>query len=207
MKVKLVVRGGKLAGKEIPVRTPQFVIGRDESCNLRPASNMVSKLHCALVTADEALWARDLKSTNGTFVNGAKIDDRVQLKHGDEIRVGPLALEVHIADERKPVAAQTPSTKAKSKPSRKSIDDDDVCDWLTEEEVESSEADGLSETPTILDLALNADTVPEMHETQPPAPAEPKRNPRPAPQPASSDSSSAANKLLQNFFVRKRSSG
>jgi predicted component of type VI protein secretion system len=204
MKAKLIVRGGKLDGREIPVRTPQFLIGRDETCNLRPASNMVSKLHCALVAADEVLWLRDLKSTNGTFLNGAKIAERALLKSGDQIRVGPLLLEIQI----EPSAEAQRASAAKSKrPTTKESLDEDVCDWLSEEEVPPPEGAELSETPTIVDLAATTETVAQMtnlSQAPPKPPSAPKRSPS---KPASNDTSAAASNILQNYFVRRRNSG
>lgn len=205
MRIKLVVVDGKLSGKEIAVKTAQFLIGRDETCNLRPASNMVSKLHCALVTADSGVWLRDLKSTNGTFVNGARIAERVQLKDGDELRIGPLTLKVLI--EGTPIAAaqkQVAVKDAKPKAARR-LDDDDVCDWLSEDEEVIGENDSLNESPTIMDMAVHSETVPDMPELgkpKPPATPKPKSLSR---EPADKDSSSAASAILQSFFERKRS--
>ena len=42
----LVLTPGKMEGKSIPITIPQFVIGRDPQCNLRPASALISKRHC-----------------------------------------------------------------------------------------------------------------------------------------------------------------
>ena len=70
MKVSLVVMSdGKAKGQAIPVTLPQFVIGRDPQCQLRPASPVISKRHCALLVRGEQVFVRDFESTNGTFVN------------------------------------------------------------------------------------------------------------------------------------------
>lgn len=202
MRIKLVVVGGKLAGKEIVVRTAQFLIGRDETCNLRPASNMVSKLHCALVTADTGVWLRDLKSTNGTFVNGKKVAERVQLSDGDELRVGPLTLKVHIEGEPAPKTRQaTPGKTTKPKQARRVVDDD-VCEWLSEDDEPMASDDSLNEAPTLMDMALPSETVPDMPDVAAAIPIEPKRELAAKTGP---DSSSAASAILQNFFQRKRS--
>jgi predicted component of type VI protein secretion system len=57
----------------------------------------VSKLHCAVVQRKEDVFVRDLKSTNGTFVNNDRIHGEVKVKDGDLIKVGPLVLAVKIA--------------------------------------------------------------------------------------------------------------
>ena len=97
MKLRLVVVKGRPEGMEIPLPMPQFLIGRDPRCNLRPSSESVSKLHCAVVQRKEGVFVRDLKSTNGTFVNNDRIHGEVKVKDGDLIKVGPLVLAVKIA--------------------------------------------------------------------------------------------------------------
>ena len=70
MKLNLVVlTPGKTEGKAIPVTLSQFLIGRDPQCHLRPASAVISKRHCALLTRGEQVFLRDFDSTIGTFVN------------------------------------------------------------------------------------------------------------------------------------------
>ncbi len=70
MKLRLVVVGGVHDGKAIPITVPQFVIGRDPQCQLRPASPAISKRHCAVLVRGTQVFVRDFGSTNGTFVNG-----------------------------------------------------------------------------------------------------------------------------------------
>lgn len=96
MKLCLVVVKGRPEGMEIPLPMPQFLIGRDPRCNLRPSSDSVSKLHCAVLQRKEGVFVRDLKSSNGTFVNNDRIHGEVKVKDGDLIRVGPLVLAIKI---------------------------------------------------------------------------------------------------------------
>src|SRR4051812_2979685 len=65
MKVSLVVASGVHQGKAIPIAVPQFLIGRDPQCHLRPASQAVSKQHCAVVVRDGQVYLKDFGSTNG----------------------------------------------------------------------------------------------------------------------------------------------
>jgi predicted component of type VI protein secretion system len=206
MNIKLVVRGGKLAGREILVRTNQFVIGRDESCNLRPASNAVSKLHCAIIQSDDGIWLRDMKSTNGTFLNGQRVADKAALHHKDEVRVGPLVFEVHLpqatastpsVDRAEP--AGKPAAKKPDKPTRRSeVNDEDVFEWLSEDDAgeEMMDADRQARLPTTFDMTLNdTETVPDIGQAKP----------TPSPPPAAKDdSTSAAANALKNMMLRKR---
>lgn len=96
MKIVLVVASGIYAGKEIAIAGNQFVIGRDEDCNLRPASPAISKKHCAVYYKDGEPFVRDLGSTNGTFLNDQQVEGERALVEGDKVRVGPLDFTVKL---------------------------------------------------------------------------------------------------------------
>jgi predicted component of type VI protein secretion system len=97
MKLSLVVQTpGKSAGRVIPLLAPHFLIGRDPSCRLRPASLFVSNRHCAVLGRGNKALVRDLGSTNGTWVNGCRIEEETELKEGDCLQVGPLTFAVHL---------------------------------------------------------------------------------------------------------------
>jgi predicted component of type VI protein secretion system len=97
MKLSLVVlTPGKGEGKVIPITLAQFLIGRDPQCQLRPASPVISKRHCALLVRDQQVFLRDFDSTNGTFLNDEPIKGEVELHNGDRLKCGPLAFAVQI---------------------------------------------------------------------------------------------------------------
>lgn len=98
MQVKLKVVTGSHAGTELAVSGDKFLIGRGESCQLRPKSESVSRKHCILVTRDNRLLVQDLVSRNGTFVNEKRLptDKAKVLASGDRLRVGKLEFEVLI---------------------------------------------------------------------------------------------------------------
>lgn len=93
MQVKLRVQSGSHEGKEISVSSEKFLIGRSESCQLRPKSESVSRKHCIIVLKDNRVLVQDLKSRNGTFVNEKRLpsDKAKVLKDGDILRIGKLA--------------------------------------------------------------------------------------------------------------------
>ena len=99
MKVKLVVLTGNEKDREIPLPSSQFIIGRKKECHLRARSERVSKLHCAIVRKAGRVVVRDLKSMNGTLVNGESITGTRFLADGDVLGVGPLQFRVSIVDE------------------------------------------------------------------------------------------------------------
>src|SRR5207253_7223152 len=97
MKLSLVVMtAGKSKGQAVPVNLPQFVIGRDPQCHLRPASAVISKRHCALLVRDGKIFLRDFDSTNGTFINDEPVKGEVEVKHDDRLKVGPLLFGISV---------------------------------------------------------------------------------------------------------------
>lgn len=117
MRVQLVVKNpGKQQGMAIPITVRQFLIGREEGCQLRPASELISKRHCAILIAPQGIFVEDFKSTNGTRVNGTAIQGRVPVKHGDTLSVGTLDFELQVLAtaapaQPKPVAPTPPAAK------------------------------------------------------------------------------------------------
>ena len=96
-----MIASGKRAGRAISMKRDKLLIGRAEECDLRPLSEEVSRKHCAIIKKDDVLWAKDLRSRNGTFVNGLRIGEPKQLADVDLVRVGSLELKVSVAVEPK----------------------------------------------------------------------------------------------------------
>ena len=111
MKISLVVlTAGKMMGKEIPLTAAEFRIGKDPSCQLKPASG-VSDKHCAFLVKQGKLFLVDLGSSEGTFVNDNKISAEVELKLKDKVKVGPLLFEVKFEAPTANPAAAAPAAK------------------------------------------------------------------------------------------------
>ncbi len=89
---KLTVIRGPDEGKEymLPTGEPQL-IGRSSEA-LPISDNTVSRRHAELTPDGSTWYIRDLKSNNGTLVNGVLIKDRIRLEPGDEINVGITTL-------------------------------------------------------------------------------------------------------------------
>jgi len=98
MQVRLKVMDGAHAGKEIAVKDEKFFIGRSESCQLRPKSESISRKHCAIVQKDGRVLVADLKSRNGTYINGVLLEpERAKIvKPGDLLKVGQLEFQIII---------------------------------------------------------------------------------------------------------------
>ena len=98
MQVMLKVLSGSHEGRELNVSGEKFLIGRSESCQLRPKSESVSRKHCIIVLKDNRVLIQELKSRNGTYVNDKRLptDKAKVLSGGDKLRVGKLNFEVVI---------------------------------------------------------------------------------------------------------------
>jgi pSer/pThr/pTyr-binding forkhead associated (FHA) protein len=74
-------------------------VGRATGADFIIDAALISRVHCRLEIAPSGdLQVRDLNSTNGTFVNGERVEI-AHLKSGDRLRVGRVELvAVHEAD-------------------------------------------------------------------------------------------------------------
>jgi pSer/pThr/pTyr-binding forkhead associated (FHA) protein/tetratricopeptide (TPR) repeat protein len=85
-----------------PVDRDEFAVGRDSRNHLVLGDRQVSKFHCQLVKLDGGYAAKDLNSSNGTLINGIRVDGEVAISTGDRIRVGPYELVFAEGDEGLP---------------------------------------------------------------------------------------------------------
>jgi hypothetical protein len=108
----LEVKAGRLAGKQIAVLEGREVtIGRapDRADFGVPHDNFMSSVHFAVNCGREGCRVKDRKSSNGTFLNGARITEAA-LSDGDEIRSGGTVFAVRIvAEEPASVPAKPPA--------------------------------------------------------------------------------------------------
>jgi len=85
---------GKYQGGEFPLLERQeIVIGRSSDLDMVLVEEMVSRRHARILLEEGVINIEDLGSTNGTFVNGEKIQKGV-LKEGDRILIGTSILKV-----------------------------------------------------------------------------------------------------------------
>src|SRR6266850_6983994 len=95
---------GKYQGGEYPLSDAgELLIGRSSEQDMVLIEDMVSRKHAKLTLAWDQITIADLGSTNGTFVNGEKVQ-RARLKEGDRILIGTSILKL-VAVARRPSPA------------------------------------------------------------------------------------------------------
>ena len=82
-------------GRVFELGAAPITIGRSGENTIALAQDeYASARHARLEPLRDGVWLVDLGSTNGTFVNGRRLDGREQLQEGDVIRVGETELRV-----------------------------------------------------------------------------------------------------------------
>jgi serine/threonine-protein kinase len=110
MRVTLRVLAGPYNGQEFVFdQHDTFLIGRSENAHLYlPEDRFFSRHHCLLEIAPPRCFLRDLGSTNGTFVNGERVQE-IFLKSGDRVQGGQTVLEVDVQIEQSTSGAEAPT--------------------------------------------------------------------------------------------------
>lgn len=72
----------------------ELTVGRAAGCGVRVDDAYTSNIHARLFRRDGSLWLEDLGSTNGTWVNGERLDGATRLSRGDVLQVGATVFEV-----------------------------------------------------------------------------------------------------------------
>jgi len=81
------------AGLEVALG-PEITVGRAAGCSMVFDERFVSQVHCRIFLRDGSVFVEDLGSTNGTWVNGARVVGQMPARLGDRIQIGNVVLEV-----------------------------------------------------------------------------------------------------------------
>ena len=79
-------------GREIRLSKGVNGIGREEDVAVWIDDSSVSRRHARIVVDASGAWLEDLKSKNGTYLNGGKLRAAARLADRDEIRIGPARM-------------------------------------------------------------------------------------------------------------------
>jgi predicted component of type VI protein secretion system len=200
----LVLTPGKMEGKSIPITIPQFVIGRDPQCNLRPASALISKRHCALLVRGDKVFVRDFNSTNGTLVNNEAVTGERELHHEDQLTLGPLMFRI-VLEISPPVNKPTPMPPTTSVASP---DDEAAAAMLLSLQDEPGgnppgtqvDSEGVPTGSTVMDIIAPAGSKPPAEEENKGGGADRSQ----AAKTAAGNTSSAAKAILEKYMRRPR---
>lgn len=102
----VMVREG-LAPKRFILAKEVTVIGRKEDCDLRIPLSEISRRHCKLVKTGMGLRVEDMGSSNGTLVNGQRVNE-IDLEPGDRLTIGSISFVVQIDGD--PPVEEAPPT-------------------------------------------------------------------------------------------------
>jgi pSer/pThr/pTyr-binding forkhead associated (FHA) protein len=91
---RMVVTAGPLRGTTLPLGTAPVMVGRAPSCTLVLDDDYSSSKHARIYCEDGQWYVEDLGSTNGTFVDRARIAEPTPVGIGSQIRVGQSTLEL-----------------------------------------------------------------------------------------------------------------
>jgi predicted component of type VI protein secretion system len=206
MKFSLVVlTPGKMEGKSIPITLSQFLIGRDPQCQLRPASALISKRHCALLVREGKAFVRDFESTNGTLVNDELIKGETELHQGDRLKIGPLDFRVELET---PAAVNKPTPVPKPAAAVGSSDDEAAAAMLLSVQDDGSgapastqvDSDGIPTGSTVMEIVSPPGEKPAEDKDEGKGAAGREK----AAKTAQGNTSSAAKAILEKYMRRPR---
>ncbi|HEX2836447.1 MAG TPA: DUF4388 domain-containing protein [Thermoanaerobaculia bacterium] len=88
---QLAIASGEHAGKQFPLSEPEYLIGRHRDNTIQLADLGVSGFHSRIYRGPDGYVLEDLKSRNGTWVNGMRVF-HTTLAHGDKVHIGQTDL-------------------------------------------------------------------------------------------------------------------
>jgi pSer/pThr/pTyr-binding forkhead associated (FHA) protein len=114
---KLVILTQGLTGRAHELNVDRTTIGRVEDNMFQIAESSVSSHHCEVLLRGSDVVIKDLNSTNGTFINGEQITERV-LKSGQTLRLGQVELKLE-TEKAASAPASAPATAPAPGPAKR----------------------------------------------------------------------------------------
>jgi pSer/pThr/pTyr-binding forkhead associated (FHA) protein len=96
-------------GGRISLRPGSILLGRSNDCQLVLDDSLVSRKHALLVVKTDEVRIKDLGSANGVYVNGARIQDSVQLRAGDRVVIGQEEMVLQVSS----FSVQEPASRSR----------------------------------------------------------------------------------------------
>ena len=95
-----------LPGRAARLSDGKHLIGRNPGATLYLDLPHVSRRHALITVRGQIATITDLKSKNGTFVNGKRVTDSVVLSNGDRIQVGSTVVAFESGDTGAPIRSR-----------------------------------------------------------------------------------------------------
>lgn len=92
--MKLIIEDDEGRRSVVPIELGEATVGRDEENTIRLNERNVSRRHARLIRENGTIYAEDLDSYNGVFINGDRVKHRQDIHEGDILRVGDFQLEL-----------------------------------------------------------------------------------------------------------------
>lgn len=184
MDFQLLIVRGRGASEAIKLGDGVTTVGRHDDCQLRIKSSQVSRKHCELFEKKGLLLLKDLGSSNGTYVNGKRVQEQRVLEPGDEITIGGIKLKVAKIGEVPPPTPAAPAVKPGDTAVVEAISAVEDDEFEIEFDIET---DAPETIPTVEEAAKAAAQAPTPAAAPAPAsaPAKPEaKKPEPEPEPA-----------------------
>ncbi len=174
MDFQLVVLRGRSATTTLKLGDGVTTAGRNDECQLRIKSSEVSRRHCQFFEKNGMLLVKDMGSSNGTFLNGKKIEGQRVLEPGDELAIGPVKLRVEKAGQAAPGKSAAP--KAAPKPGDTAIPAPTVTPGAASDEFEIDFDDVPEPSSEEQTVAVKPDAKAKMNPNlAPPKPGQPSK--------------------------------
>jgi hypothetical protein len=91
---RIVITSGPRAGLELDLPQTGLTIGRSSGSGLQIKDDYTSNQHAKIVRWRDRWVVQDLGSTNGTFVEGARISESTPVRVGSSVRIGTTTFEL-----------------------------------------------------------------------------------------------------------------
>lgn len=95
MAVLQVLKGGE-PGAVLSLLPGRTVIGRHPTCHIVLDNGAVSRHHAQVLESHGNYFLEDLRSRNGTFINGEPLSSRAELHDGDQVRICDITLSFNL---------------------------------------------------------------------------------------------------------------
>src|SRR5258708_6467153 len=85
-----------LPGRSVALFEGEITLGRSRGCGIVLADPCISRVHALVAVRSGRVYLQDLRSSNGTFVDGERITGEQEITEGDRISIGNYDLLLHL---------------------------------------------------------------------------------------------------------------